>query len=155
MRRMTTGGSIPGLALAMLAAFAAPAAAQTAADDEAAVRAAVLDYVDAIYEVQPERIERSVATDLVKRGYWKASPDAAYRELPMTYEQLHGLASRWNADGHLDTSTAVKEIVVLDMLDKTASAKLVADWGVDYMHLAKEDGRWMIKNILWQSPPGM
>jgi hypothetical protein len=46
----------------------------------------------------------------------------------------------------------VKEVVVLDVLDKTASAKLVADWGVDYMHLAKVDGRWMIKNILWQGP---
>jgi hypothetical protein len=44
-------------------------------------------------------------------------------------------------------------VIILDILDKTASAKLVADWGIDYMHLAKLDGKWMIKNILWQSPP--
>jgi hypothetical protein len=152
MTWMTRGASILGLILAM-ALLATDAAAQTARDDEAGVRAAVLDYVDAIYEVEPDRIERSVSKDLVKRGYWRESPDAAYEEFPMTYEQLHQLASHWNADGHLDTSTAVKEIVVLDVLDKTASAKLVADWGVDYMHLAKVDGRWMIKNIIWQSPP--
>ena len=39
------------------------------------------------------------------------------------------------------------------MLDQTASIKLVAEWGVDYMHLAKFDGKWMIVNMLWQGPP--
>ncbi|HJQ67701.1 MAG TPA: nuclear transport factor 2 family protein [Blastocatellia bacterium] len=24
---------------------------------------------------------------------------------------------------------------------------------MDYMHLAKYDGKWMIVNILWQTPP--
>ena len=150
----TWAATIAGLAgLAMLAVPGA-LGAQTASDEEG-VRAAVLDYVEAIYDVEPERIERSVSKDLVKRGYWRENTDAAYREFPMTYDQLHELASNWNADGHLDTSTAVKEIVVLDVLDKTASAKLVADWGIDYMHLAKVDGRWMIRNIIWQSPPAM
>lgn len=151
MRGRTTGRVTGLAALGLLMAPGALAA--QAGDDEAAVREAVLDYVDAIYEVEPERIERSVARDLVKRGYWRPDASADFREMPMTYEQLHQLATRWNADGHLDPATAVKEIVVLDVLDKTASAKLVADWGVDYMHLAKTDGRWMIKNILWQSPP--
>ena len=48
-----------------------------------------------------------------------------------------------------DDRAAVRQAV----LDKTASAKVVAHWGVDYMHLAKVDGRWMIRNILCQSPP--
>jgi hypothetical protein len=121
--------------------------------DEQAVTAAVMDYVDAIYNVQPELIDRSVALDLVKRGYWRQDTDSDYREFPMNFDQLRSLSEQWNADGHLDASTAVKEVVVFDILDKTASAKLVADWGIDYMQLAKVDGRWMIKNILWQSTP--
>jgi hypothetical protein len=120
--------------------------------DEAGVRDAVLDYVEAIYEVAPERIDRSVSPDLVKRGYWRSEGETEYSESPMTFDQLRQLAGRWNANGHVDATAAVKEVVVLDVLDKTASAKLVADWGVDYMHLAKVDGRWMIKNILWQGP---
>ena len=152
--RGPTAGLVTGLAALGLLVAPVALAAQSA-DDEAAVREAVLDYVDAIYQVEPERIERSVARDLVKRGYWRPDADTEFRELPMTYEQLHQLATRWNAGGHLDPAAAVKEIVVLDVLDKTASAKLIADWGVDYLHLAKVDGRWMIKNILWQSPPQM
>lgn len=121
--------------------------------DEQGVTAAVMDYVDAIYNVQPELIDRSVSPDLVKRGYWRENADSDYREFPMDFDQLRGLSERWNADSHLDASTAIKEVVVFDILDKTASAKLVADWGIDYMQLAKVDGRWMIKNILWQSHP--
>ena len=47
----------------------------------------------------------------------------------------------------------MKTVVVFNVLDKTASTKIMAHWGVDYLHLAKVDGRWMIRAILWQSPP--
>lgn len=117
------------------------------------VRDAVLDYVEGIYLVDASRIERSVSKDLVKRGYWRKSADADYREMPMNYEQLYELAASWNKDGRVDAETAPKEIVVFDVLDKTASAKLVAAWGIDYFHLENVDGKWMIKNVLWQSPP--
>jgi hypothetical protein len=40
-------------------------------DDREAMRQAVLDYVEGIYEVQPERIERSVSRELAKVGYWR------------------------------------------------------------------------------------
>jgi hypothetical protein len=48
---------------------------------------------------------------------------------------------------------AKKEIVIYDVSDQTASAKLTAHWGIDYMHLAKFDGKWKITDILWQTPP--
>ena len=53
----------------------------------------------------------------------------------------------------LGDSNSKKEIVVYDVVDQTASAKLTAMWGIDYMHLAKFDGKWMITDILWQTPP--
>lgn len=45
-----------------------------------------------------------------------------------------------------------KEVVVFDVRNQTASAKVTAMWGVDYMHLAKHEGRWKILNIVWQEP---
>ena len=40
---------------------------------------------------------------------------------------------------------------VLGEIDRrhTASAKLTADWGVDYFHLAKYEGKWKIVHVLW------
>ena len=71
----------------------------------------------------------------------------------MTYEQLVELAGKWNSKGRVDAKTAPKEIEIYDVMDQTATVKLSAHWGVDYMHLAKIDGKWMIKNVLWQSYP--
>ena len=121
--------------------------------EEEGVRNAVLDYVEGIYEVEPTRIERSVHKELTKFGFYKPEGAEDYRGAPMNYEQLHTLAGRWNQSGQVDAKTAIKDVVVLDVLDKTASAKLVAHWGIDYMHLAKYDGKWMITHVLWQSHP--
>ena len=118
-----------------------------------AVHNAVLDYVEGLYLVEPDRIKRSVHPALAKVGYWRQDAESDYQEARMSYLELVDLAGRWNADAHLDPETAPKVIEVLDVLDKTAVAKLTADWGVDYLHLAKVDGRWMIMNVLWQSPP--
>ena len=54
--------------------------------DEKAVRGAILDYVEGVYELEPERIERSVHPELAKRGYYKS--DGAWVEIPMTFPQL-------------------------------------------------------------------
>ena len=141
---------IAGLAAGL--ALAAPwhPAAQAPSDRES-VRQAALDYVEGIYNVQPERIQRSVHPTLVKRGFYKKDATAPYVEMPMTYEQLVALAGNWNKGGKRDTS--VKDVTVLDVLDQTATAKVTAAWGIDYMLLGKYDGQWKIVQILWQSHP--
>jgi hypothetical protein len=141
------------LALTML--FVLPfcsAQAQTDADREA-VRQAALDYVEGIYNVEPSRIERSVHPKLAKLGFYRPPADDAYRpSSTMTFERLVEIAKNYNKEGKLPKD-APKEVTILDVLDQTASVKLVAEWGVDYMHLAKFDGKWMIVNVLWQSHP--
>lgn len=138
-------------AFALLLTFSTIVLAQIDADREA-VRQAALDYVEGVYEVSPERIERSVHPDLVKRGFHIKKGETKYTGSPMTFTELVNLSKNYNKSGKLPKN-APKDIVVLDVLDQTASVKLTAVWGVDYMHLAKYDGKWMIINILWQSPP--
>lgn len=139
------------LSACLLLLVFSPAVVQAQTDTDG-VRAAVLDYVEGIYDVEPERIDRSVSTDLVKFGWFMM--EGEYRPAPMSFQQLRSLASRWNANNRqgIDASTP-KEIVVLDVLDKTAVAKLTAQWGIDYFQLEKIDGRWMIRHVLWQSHP--
>jgi len=125
--------------------------AQTKEAERDAVRLAALDYVEGIYNVEPARIERSVHPTLVKRGFYRDTAAGPYLESPMTYEQLVRLAGNWNKEKKRDTS--IKDVTVLDVLDQTAVAKVTAAWGIDYMQLAKFDGRWKIVQILWQSHP--
>ena len=47
----------------------------------------------------------------------------------------------------------LKDVTVLDVFGNTASVKAVmSDW-VDYMHIARFNGRWVIVNVLWEMNP--
>jgi hypothetical protein len=120
--------------------------------EQAAIKEAVLDYVEGVYEVSPARIERSIHPDLAKRGFFIKKGETAYSPHTMTFAQLVELSKNYNKDGHVPKD-APKDVVVYDISDQTASAKLTAVWGIDYMHLAKYDGKWKIINVLWQTPP--
>jgi hypothetical protein len=111
-----------------------------------------MDYVEGVYNVDPARIERSVHPDLSKLGFYKQQGKEGYVSGKMTFPQLVEVAKNWNKAGKLPAN-APKEITIYDVQDQTASAKLVAQWGTDYFHLAKYDGKWKIINVLWQSPP--
>jgi len=121
--------------------------------DRKAVERAVMDYLEALYDVNPDLIERSVHPDLTKFGFGRWGDAKEYRSFPMTFEQLHDLAGKWNADGTKATDESPRKVEVLDLLDQTASAKLTAEWGIDYMHLAKFEGEWKILHVMWQTHP--
>jgi hypothetical protein len=107
----------------------------------------VSDYVEGLYQADTTMIERSVAKHLAKRGYY--TNKGVNQEATMTYDQLVQLTKRWKSSQIITESTP-RNIIVLDVLDKIASAKLEAKWGIDYFHLAKVDGKWNIVNVLWQ-----
>jgi hypothetical protein len=131
-----------------LALVSLPAAAQNS--ERAAVHQAALDYVTAVYESRPELIERSVSRDLTKHGFMRQK-DGSYRRAPMTYQELLQVAREWNKDRKQNVS--IKEVTVGEVFDQTATATVRASWGIDFMQLAKIDGRWQILNIVWQSHP--
>lgn len=144
---------VMGLAL-VSGLFSAGAMAQsaTASADRTAVQQAALDYVEGIYNTDTTRIERSVHPQLTKRGFWRDTATAPWGpQQTMTYDQLITLTKTWNADKKRDTT--IKRVDVFDVLDQTATAKVTAMWGIDYLHLAKYDGRWKIINIVWQAHP--
>src|SRR5215212_1558456 len=88
------------LAIALAGIVSVPARAQSdAAAEKEAVRAAAMDYLDALYEAKPELIARSVHTDLSKRGYYRKQGATEFTNSPMSYQQLYDLAAKWNKDG--------------------------------------------------------
>ncbi len=126
--------------------------AQKQQTDQDLVKAAVEDYVLGLYNVEPERIARSVDTTLHKLGYYDYDGET-YNHVLMTYQQLYKLAGQWNKDGSQADQKSLRKIEIYEVNDRTASAKLTAKWGIDFMHLSKTNGRWRITNIMWQSHP--
>ncbi len=46
-----------------------------------------------------------------------------------------------------------KDITIFDIYADEATAKAVFLGWVDYVHLARINGRWVIVNVLWQEKP--
>jgi Putative lumazine-binding len=118
--------------------------------DYEAVKQAILDYVEGVYETDPTRIERSVHHDLAKRGFFVTEKETT--ESTMSFAQFIEHTKTYNQDGQFPPD-APQEIIIYEVLDHTASAKLIAAWGIDYMHLAKYGETWMIVHVLWQTHP--
>jgi hypothetical protein len=141
------------LALAIAAAPLAPAAAQSPAAEREAVRAAVLDYVEGFYEGDSTRFVRSVSPEVQKSGYYIPRDSQHYAKSTMPWPAFHAYANRVKAQNRQQPATAPKVVEIYDVLDQTASAKLTAYWGIDYLLLAKQEGRWKVTHVLWQTPP--
>ncbi len=146
------------LSTALSAQTPAPAPAQKDAHgpEHEAVRRAVLDYVEGFYEGDTLKLSRSIRPEVYKFGYYLPRDSAAtggYVGEQMQWPEFHAYANRIRASNRSAPATAPKEITIFEILDQTASAKLVAFWGVDYLLLARHGGRWMITHVLWQTPP--
>jgi hypothetical protein len=130
------------------------ATAAEQANDRAAVRRAVLDYVEGFYEGDSTKLLRSMWPEVRKYGYSRSPTDGSFRGMAMAFPSGFMRFAAGVREGRTKTPpNAPKQIVIFDVADQTASAKLTAYWGIDYLLLAKENGRWMITHVLWQSPP--
>lgn len=141
------------LALLTIAIGARPARAQNPARaaDRAAVERAVLDYVEGFYEGDTTKLARSVSPTVYKYGYYKEA--GVYKGEQMPFENFLRFARGVQAGRNKPPAGASKDIVLFDVQDQTASAKLTAWWGTDYLLLGKQNGTWMITHVTWQTPP--
>ena len=137
------------LALLMLAA--APLHAQSAADSTA-IRTTALDYVEGWYEGNPERMGRALHPELVKRIV--VSDTATKRSVLQSMGAsalVNGTLHGWGKEKPKNKQP--KDVTILDIFGNAASVKAVmADW-IDYLQVAKVDGRWVIVNVLWERKP--
>ena len=140
------------VALLLLAAGAGVTRAQTASDT-AAIRSAALDYVEGWYEGNPARMARAVHPELVKRIVVSdtATGQSVIQNMGAT-ALING--ARHGYGKSTPKERQQKEVKILDVFGQAASARAtMADW-IDYMQLAKVNGRWVIVNVLWERKPG-
>lgn len=134
----------------LLCAFpAAPARAQTAADS-AAICATALDYAEGWYTGDAARMGRALHPRLAKRismqrqGQWQLDE--------MTAEELTQAAGQGGGT-RTPEAQRQRDVQILDVFGSVASVRVTMSGWIDYMHMAKVDGRWQIVNVLWELKP--
>jgi len=138
------------LALVLVPLLAGRLDAQTSADS-AAIRQAALDYIEGWYEGNAERMERAVHPDLAKRII---NVDQRGRSV-LGHQSAMTLVQNTRRGGGKDTPATERrtDVRILDTFGNTASVRVDADRWIDYLHIAKWNGRWVIINVLWENRP--
>ncbi len=129
----------------------APAHAQTGADSTA-IRQTALDYIDGWYTGDGDRMARALHPDLAKRI---VQTDPASGESRLGHMGKDQLVQATTAGYGKRTPEAERraDVTILDIFENAATVRVDArDW-VDYLHIARWDGRWMIINVLWAMRP--
>src|SRR5262245_21006221 len=123
------------------------------AADQAAIKQTALDYIEGWYEGDVERMERALHPELAKRIV-RTNPQNGQSRLDQMSAMTLVLGVRRGGGKNTPQEKRQKDVTILDVYQNAASAKIVAgDW-VDYLNLAKFNGRWVIVNVLWELKPG-
>jgi hypothetical protein len=122
-----------------------------ATPDAEAIKQTALDYIEGWYDGDAARMERALHPELAKRivqvdqrGRSNFGHMGAMRLVQLT---------RVSDGKNIPKEKQQKDVTVLDIFGNAASAKIIAaDW-IDYLHLAKWNGKWVIVNVLWEMKP--
>ncbi|MEZ5307227.1 MAG: nuclear transport factor 2 family protein [Pyrinomonadaceae bacterium] len=141
------------LCLIAILVAAVSVSAQTSESDaeRAAIKATALDYIEGWYEGDSARMERALHPDLAKRIV--RTNERSQSRLDQMSAMSLVQATRTGYGKQTPKEKQEKEVTILDVFGNAASVKIVAtDW-VDYLHIAKFNGRWVIINVLWEMKP--
>jgi hypothetical protein len=126
--------------------------ADTPADDAEGIKHAALDYIEGWYEGDTRRMESALHPELATRMI-RTDPKTQKSRLDQMSALTLLQATRAGGGKINGPDGRPRDVLILDQFENAASVKIVAaDW-VDYLHLAKYNGRWVIVNVLWELKP--
>jgi hypothetical protein len=133
---------------AAVAVLSGAARAQSAADS-AGIRATAMDYIEGWYAGDAARMEKALHPELAKRV---VTTDSRSGRSQLESIGAMTLVDRTRAGGGSRTpkERQQKDYTLLDVFNNAAVAKVVASDWIDYLELAKWNGRWVIVNVLWE-----
>jgi hypothetical protein len=121
--------------------------------DKAAIKQTALDYIEGWYEGNAERMERAVHPDLAKRIVNPHPENNKYNRLDHMGALALVQGVRRGGGKQTPKEKQLKDVTILDVFENAASVKIVASDWIDYLHIAKFNGRWVIVNVLWELKP--
>lgn len=136
--------------VSLLLALVREARAQSPAD-AAAIKQTALDYIEGWYEGNAERMERALHPELAKRIV--RTNKEGYSNLGQMSAMSLVLGTRRGGGKETPKEKQQKDVTILDVFENAASVKVVASDWIDYLHMAKSNGRWVIVNVLWELKP--
>ena len=133
--------------LVLLLGGTAAARAQTPADS-LGIRQAALDYIEGWYAGDGDRMARALHPELVKRIVFSDTLGNVWISGMGATQLVRG--TRTGGGTRTPAAERRTEVRILDIFQSAASARIDAGGWIDYLHLVKWRGQWVILNVLWE-----
>lgn len=118
--------------------------------DSIEIKQVALDYIESQHKPNATQMERALHPRMVKRTFWKDKATGKDYVRETSTESMVLLAESYNKNADKFPSSPKKAVKLLDVSERIASVKLIANDWIDYMHIVKLNGVWKIVNVLWQ-----
>ena len=133
--------------------FVLAVAGQTSStDDDAAIKATALNYIEGWYEGDAARMESALHPELAKRMIL-TDPKTGHSQFNHMGAMQLVQNTRRGGGSKTPKDQQTKEITILDRYNNAAVVKIVASGWIDYLEEAKVNGEWKIINVLWELKP--
>lgn len=122
---------------------------QQQTDDLAQIRQAALDYAQGWYEADAERMRRSLHPELAKRAILPDPQTGGERFSHLSQQHMVEKTAQGGGSEDVPAEKRTYGVTILDVCGDIASVRADTTEYVDYLHLARSEGRWLIVNVLW------
>jgi hypothetical protein len=115
--------------------------------DIEAIHQAVEDYYGGWYEANSERMKRCLHPDLAKRAI--KLDDGGKEYLLHLTKDVMVTATRDGGGSDAPAEKRYWTIIILDSYEEIASVKVASGEYMEYIHLVRQAGQWLIANVIY------
>ncbi len=136
----------------VIEAWLAPPTPDAAADDQAAIRATILDYFEGWFEGDAERMDRALHPGLAKHALGQDKARSEVLDVTTKDEMVE--ATRRGVGRQRDSADRAIQIDIASVSGDIASVIVHSAVYIEYALLARTSDGWRITGTLWQWAPG-
>ncbi|EDP69855.1 Phosphoglycerate mutase [Flavobacteriales bacterium ALC-1] len=121
--------------------------------DKTQIETTLNNYLDGFYKGDTLKLKAALKPRLYKFGYWKNKDTGKYEySNQMTYAKAIDYAKDVIEKNMQQKEDVIRKVQIFEIGNHIASAKVTGWWGIDYMLLSKDEGKWMIEQVIWEGP---
>ena len=116
--------------------------------DRENIKQVSLNYIIALQSLDSELMANTLHKDLAK-SMVRIDQNGKKTLRKISYQRMLHNAKNWNKTGTRFPPTMNNQVTIFDVYHNMAAVKLTSDNWVEYLHLIKINGRWQVKDLVW------
>jgi len=129
---------------------AIPAPVPISKQEHEIIKQVAINYLVALQTLNPQLMAQTLHQELSKNVI-RVLPNGKHQLNNTSYKRMLEHAKQWNKSGVKFPPNPNNKATIFDVYNNMAAVKLESDNWIEYLHLIKIDGRWQVKDLVWDN----